>query len=60
MPAINKAAAAALAEQNELTTTTAKTPLITSKIVSTSPIVEFLEGKNCLTGVRKQISINSI
>lgn len=53
MPAINKAAVAALAEQNELPTSAAKTPLITSKIVNTSPVVEFLEGKNCLTGVRR-------
>lgn len=52
MPILNKAAAAAISEQNESPASIAKAPLITSKIDNTSPIVEFLEGKNCLTGVR--------
>lgn len=53
MPVFNKAAAAAIAEQNESPASSAKTPLITPKVDSTSPIIEFLEGKNCLTGVCK-------
>lgn len=52
MPVINKAAAAAISEQNESPITVARAPPITSKIDNTSPVVEFLEGKNCLIGVR--------
>lgn len=52
MPALSKAAQAAISEQSEAPTSPAKTPHITSKVDNTSPVIEFLEGKNCLTGVR--------
>lgn len=60
MPVINKAAAAAIAEQNESPTSAVKAPSITSKIDNTSPVIEFLEGKNCLTGVRIHLQAYSI
>lgn len=56
IPDVNKVIAAALAgEKNEDSTPTSppKTPLLQTKVDNLSPVLDFLEGKNCLTGVSK-------
>lgn len=55
MPTLNKAVAAAVSEQAE--SSAAKAPQITSKMDNISPVIDFLEGRNCLTGVCIQITV---
>lgn len=54
LPDLNKVVAAALAgelDDDTVPSTPPKTPLLQSKMDSLSPVIDFLEGKNCLTGV---------
>lgn len=48
---MNKAISAAMTETSE-TVPSDKTPIISSKVDNTSPVMDFLSGKHCLTGVR--------
>lgn len=67
LPNINKVVAAALSENaNEdtssapATSPTSKISLLSSKSDSLSPVIDFLEGRHCLTGVSTQFFINII
>lgn len=54
IPDINKIVASALAgdkDDDSTSTPPAKTPLLQTKVDNLSPVLDFLEGKNCLTGV---------
>lgn len=53
LPDLSKVVAAALAGESEddSASTTQSKPLLQSKMDSLSPVIDFLEGKNCLTGV---------
>lgn len=50
LPDLNKVVAAALLDAEE-DAAAMKSPLLQTKVDSLSPVLEFLEGKNCLTGV---------
>lgn len=53
LPDLNKVVAAALAGEldDDTSSSPSKTPLLQTKMDSLSPVIDFLEGKNCLTGV---------
>lgn len=52
LPDINKVVAAALGEVDDSgLSPSSKTPLLQTKVDNLSPVLDFLEGKNCLTGV---------
>lgn len=55
MPAITKAAAALTEDEDR--ESVSKVPLVMPKMDDTSPVVEFLKGKHCLTGVSNSIGI---
>lgn len=55
IPDLNKVVAEALAaeagDEDSSSTSSLKSPLLQTKVDNLSPVIEFLEGKNCLTGV---------
>ena len=53
IPDISKVIAASLAgeKDDDPTTPPPKSPLLQTKVDNLSPVLDFLEGKNCLTGV---------
>lgn len=53
LPDLSKVVAAALAGESDddSASTVPSKPLLQSKMDSLSPVIDFLEGKNCLTGV---------
>lgn len=54
MPLINKAVAEAMAEAaaaDKAIPTAPKTTVVSSTVDDTSPVIDFLQGKHCLTGV---------
>lgn len=55
IPDLNKVVAEALAaeaaEDDPSSTSSLKSPLLQTKVDNLSPVIDFLEGKNCLTGV---------
>lgn len=55
LPNINKVVQAALAESSldESASSAPKMSLLNSKVDNLSPVIEFLEGKHCLTGVSR-------
>lgn len=58
LPDIGKIVASALAGNNDEETSMSplKTPLLHKKVLNDlSPVLDFLEGKNCLTGVSKSL-----
>lgn len=52
LPDINKVVAAAMGEVDDSgLSPSPKSPLLQTKVDALSPVLDFLEGKNCLTGV---------
>lgn len=61
IPNLNKVVAAALSENtvdDPSISTSSKAALLSTKISDLSPVIDFLEGKHCLTGVSEFVQFS--